>query len=202
MFVDFYRLGILSTTRSTRRCLICLLFQTIPLPKRLITWSPRDGSLAWNLMRYTYITYLYFILLQVQYHDSDDVSIYTQTICRISDPTTPLFKPWTKSWWWSLMNCSYLIHVCLRFKNMVFNLCWRWAMFIVATTRCLVITTVDIGHCGSCQCLDALIHPRSWVRSMSARRLTQMPTFAVWPLTTSIRASACPSSFKNPNSNK
>lgn len=59
-------------------------------------------------------------------------------------------------------------------------------------------TTMEgIGHCGSCQCLAALTPLRYSMKSMSARRHTQMLTFAVWHLTISTRVNAWPLSFIN-----
>ena len=69
-------------------------------------------------------------------------------------------------------------------------------MCIGKTAQCQGTMMGGIGHCGSCQCLDAMTPLKSSMKSKSARRLTQMLTFAVWLLTTSTKSNAWPLSFR------
>ncbi|GMP36573.1 hypothetical protein CsSME_00008661 [Camellia sinensis var. sinensis] len=71
-------------------------------------------------------------------------------------------------------------------------------MCIERTAECQDTMMGGTGHCGSCQCLVAVILHKSSMKSMIARRLTQMRIFVAWPSTASTNVNVCPLSFKNP----
>ncbi|CAL5328554.1 unnamed protein product [Camellia sinensis] len=80
---------------------------------------------------------------------------------------------------------------CLEFDK-------KLGMCIERTAECQDTMMGGTGHCGSCQCLVAVILHKSSMKSMIARRLTQMRIFVAWPSTASTNVNVCPLSFKNP----